>query len=66
MLGFVKRWFGPTLLRKSNLGIKISKIVINTIIPASGLEIRFLPVTKSQEKEMIPIVDEATLQYMIE
>ncbi|WP_338562262.1 hypothetical protein QJR60_03715 [Paraclostridium sordellii] len=54
------------MLRKSNLGIKISKIVINTIIPASGLEIRFLPVIKSQEKEMIPIVDEATLQYMIE
>ncbi len=36
------------------------------VIPAAGLGTRFLPVTKAQPKEMLPIVDKPTLQYIIE
>ncbi|MFP4697789.1 MAG: UTP--glucose-1-phosphate uridylyltransferase GalU [Eubacteriales bacterium] len=36
------------------------------IIPAAGLGTRFLPVTKAQPKEMLPIVDKPTIQYIIE
>jgi UTP--glucose-1-phosphate uridylyltransferase len=36
------------------------------IIPAAGLGVRFLPATKSQPKEMLPIVDKPTIQYIIE
>lgn len=37
-----------------------------TIIPAAGLGTRFLPATKAQPKEMLPIVDKPTIQYIIE
>ncbi len=36
------------------------------IIPAAGLGTRFLPATKAQPKEMLPIVDKPTLQFIIE
>lgn len=36
------------------------------IIPAAGLGTRFLPATKAQPKEMLPIVDKPALQYIIE
>lgn len=36
------------------------------IIPAAGLGTRFLPVTKAQPKEMLPIVDKPAIQYIIE
>ena len=36
------------------------------IVPAAGLGTRFLPATKAQPKEMLPIVDKPTLQYIIE
>nr|MDA3929242.1 UTP--glucose-1-phosphate uridylyltransferase GalU [Prolixibacteraceae bacterium] len=36
------------------------------IIPAAGFGTRFLPVTKSQPKEMIPIVDTPVIQYVVE
>ena len=36
------------------------------IIPAAGLGTRFLPATKEQPKEMLPILDKPTLQYIIE
>ena len=42
------------------------KTVKKAIIPAAGLGTRFLPATKSQPKEMLPIVDKPTLQYIIE
>jgi len=42
--------------------LKIRKAVI----PAAGLGTRFLPATKAQPKEMLPIVDKPTLQYIIE
>ena len=41
---------------------KITKVVI----PAAGFGTRFLPVTKSQPKEMLPIVDKPIIQYVVE
>ena len=42
--------------------MKIRKVVI----PAAGLGTRFLPATKAQPKEMLPIVDKPTIQYIVE
>jgi len=42
--------------------VKIRK----AIIPAAGLGTRFLPATKAQPKEMLPIVDKPTIQYIVE
>ena len=36
------------------------------IIPVAGLGTRFLPATKAQPKEMLPIVDKPTVQYLVE
>jgi len=40
--------------------------VRKAIIPAAGLGSRFLPATKAQPKEMLPIVDKPTIQYIVE
>jgi UTP--glucose-1-phosphate uridylyltransferase len=42
--------------------VKVEKAVI----PAAGLGTRFLPATKAQPKEMLPIVDKPTIQYVVE
>lgn len=42
------------------------KPVKKAIIPAAGLGTRFLPATKAMPKEMLPIVDKPTIQYIIE
>ena len=44
----------------------MNKNIKKAIIPAAGLGTRFLPATKAQAKEMLPIVDKPTLQYIIE
>ncbi len=44
----------------------MSRSIKKAIIPAAGLGTRFLPATKAQAKEMLPIVDKPTLQYIIE
>lgn len=36
------------------------------VIPAAGLGTRFLPASKAQPKEMLPIVDKPTIQYVVE
>ena len=36
------------------------------IIPAAGLGTRFLPVTKAQPKEMLPVLDKPVIQYVVE
>jgi len=36
------------------------------VIPAAGLGTRFLPATKAQPKEMLPVVDKPTIQYVVE
>jgi len=40
--------------------------VRKAIIPAAGLGTRFLPATKAMPKEMLPIVDKPTIQYIVE
>ena len=40
--------------------------VRTAVIPAAGLGTRFLPATKAQPKEMLPIVDKPCIQYIIE
>ena len=42
------------------------KKVKKAVIPAAGLGTRFLPATKAMPKEMLPIVDKPTIQYIIE
>ena len=42
------------------------KKVRKAIIPAAGMGTRFLPATKAMAKEMLPIVDKPTIQYIIE
>jgi len=41
-------------------------MITKAIIPAAGFGTRFLPATKSQPKEMLPIVDKPTIQYVVE
>ena len=40
--------------------------VTKAIIPAAGFGTRFLPATKSVPKEMLPVVDTPTIQYVVE
>lgn len=40
--------------------------ITKAVIPAAGLGTRFLPATKAVPKEMVPIVDKPTLQYIVE
>ncbi len=40
--------------------------VTKAVIPAAGLGVRFLPATKAQPKEMLPIVDKPVIQYIVE
>jgi UTP--glucose-1-phosphate uridylyltransferase len=40
--------------------------VNKAVIPAAGFGTRFLPVTKSQPKEMMPVLDKPTIQYVVE
>ncbi|HET9058452.1 MAG TPA: UTP--glucose-1-phosphate uridylyltransferase GalU [Acidimicrobiales bacterium] len=44
------------------MGYKVRKAVI----PAAGLGTRFLPATKAQPKEMLPLVDKPAIQYVVE
>ena len=44
----------------------VHKQVKKAVIPAAGLGTRFLPATKAMPKEMLPIVDKPTIQYIIE
>ena len=40
--------------------------IMKAVIPAAGLGTRFLPATKAQPKEMLPILDKPTIQYVVE
>lgn len=44
----------------------MSQKITKAVIPAAGFGTRFLPITKSVCKEMLPIVDKPTLQYIVE
>jgi UTP--glucose-1-phosphate uridylyltransferase len=44
----------------------MSEEVRRAVIPAAGLGTRFLPLTKAQPKEMLPVVDKPVIQYVVE
>lgn len=44
----------------------MAKPVRKVVIPAAGLGTRFLPITKAQPKEMLPVVDKPVIQYVVE
>jgi UTP--glucose-1-phosphate uridylyltransferase len=50
----------PDGARRFSVGIR------KAVFPAAGLGTRFLPATKAQPKEMLPIVDKPTIQYVVE
>lgn len=41
-------------------------MITKAVIPAAGLGTRFLPATKAQPKEMLPIIDRPTIQYVVQ
>jgi UTP--glucose-1-phosphate uridylyltransferase len=49
-------------MTQAEVGLKIRKAVL----PVAGLGTRFLPATKAQPKEMLPIVDKPLVQYAVE
>jgi len=46
--------------------MKYKMEVTKAVIPAAGFGTRFLPVTKAQPKEMMPVLDKPTIQYVVE
>ena len=52
-------------LNHTGFDVKIKRIR-KAIIPAAGLGTRFLPATKATPKEMLPIVDIPTIQYIVQ
>src|SRR5918995_7348653 len=44
----------------------MATLVRKAVFPAAGLGTRFLPATKAQPKEMLPLVDKPTIQYGVE
>ena len=52
--------------RRTNRDRRTSKFVRKAIFPAAGLGTRFLPATKAQPKEMLPLVDKPIIQYGVE
>jgi UTP--glucose-1-phosphate uridylyltransferase len=40
--------------------------VTKAVVPAAGLGTRFLPATKAVPKELLPVVDKPTIQYVVE
>ena len=46
--------------------MKKKQCVRKVVIPAAGFGTRFLPMTKAQPKEMLPVVDKPVIQYVVE
>src|SRR5919107_1813644 len=46
-------------------GASVTKIR-RAVTPAAGLGTRFLPATKAQPKEMLPLIDKPAIQYVVE
>ena len=47
-------------------GALLGPVVTKAVIPAAGLGTRFLPATKATPKEMLPVVDKPSIQYVVE
>jgi UTP--glucose-1-phosphate uridylyltransferase len=45
---------------------EVNKVIRKAVFPAAGLGTRFLPATKAQPKEMLPLVDKPIIQYGVE
>ena len=56
----------PKQERRVNPDRRRSRVVRKAIVPAAGLGTRFLPATKAQPKEMLPLVDKPIIQYGVE
>jgi len=41
-------------------------VAMKAVIPAAGWGVRFLPLTKEQPKEMLPVIDKPVIQYVVE
>ena len=51
--------------RRFNI-VYIQKVIQSAVVPVAGLGTRLLPATKSQPKEMLPLVDKPIIQYGVE
>ena len=58
----VQNYMAVLVFEKGVCGLMVRK----AIIPAAGMGTRFLPATKAQPKEMLPIVDKPTIQFIVE
>ncbi len=56
----------PTHERRTHGDRRKNRIVRKAIFPAAGLGARFLPATKAQPKEMLPLVDKPIIHYSVE
>src|ERR1700731_4247088 len=56
----------PTPERRTNRDRRKIRTVRKAVFPAAGLGTRFLPATKAQPKEMLPLVDKPIIQYGVE
>jgi UTP--glucose-1-phosphate uridylyltransferase len=56
----------PEATRRPRGSVAAMKPVTKAVIPAAGLGTRFLPATKTQPKEMLPVVDKPSIQYVVE
>ena len=53
-------------IKIENTAISCTSIEVDkAVIPAAGFGTRFLPVTKTQPKEMMPVLDKPTIQYVV-
>src|SRR5512132_1191591 len=46
--------------------VQVNNVIRKAVFPAAGLGTRFLPATKAQPKEMLPLVDKPIIQYGVE
>src|SRR4051812_24713351 len=62
----------PILSRRPRPGLRpmeetgVAALIRKAVFPAAGLGTRFLPATKAQPKEMLPLVDKPIIQYGVE
>lgn len=65
LLCIIVQLSNPCGLRNLSVSFRVMRIR-KAIIPVAGLGTRFLPATKAQPKEMLPIVDKPIIQYIVE
>lgn len=71
---FVEKCYKPKLLKvvgdtkfeEMHNEWRCERVIRKAVIPAAGLGTRFLPATKAQPKEMLPVVDKPVIQYVVE